>query len=773
MDDAVSQTANWAGSRLLLRRLRDVMAGGGTAQQRLDRIVQLIARDLVAEVCSIYVRRAGDVLELFATEGLKAEAVHRTRLRVGEGIVGEIAAYARPTALADAQSHPNFAYRPETGEEAYKSMMGVPILRGGRLLGVLAIQNRTPRHYTDEEVETLETVGMVTAELIASGELIGRKEQAPADGIGLKPLRLEGVKMSGGMAMGRAYTHRTHVTIAQIVAEDPETENTRLETALDAMHRRLDAILETAHAENGRGSGNRTASNDTTEHLDILRTFRMIAEDRGWIKRIKDAIATGLTAEGAVVRVRDETRARMSKITDAYLRERLNDLEELATRLLQHLAGGDEASVPDPADLPDETILIADQLGPAELLEYDRTKLRGVVLEEGSATAHVAIVARALDIPVVGRVKDVLERVEPYDRIIVDGNNAVCFVRPGEEFKNAFRDSMALYAEERAQFLKERNLPSVTRDGVEIDLMMNAGLLIDMGHLSETGAAGVGLYRTEVPFMVRPSFPDVATQADLYEQILDQAAGKPVVFRTLDIGGDKVLPYFEDPEEENPAMGWRAIRISLDRPTLLRTQLRAIVKASAGRDISVMFPMIAHVGEFDAAKKILNKELDRAGLSGRGKQHVRVGAMLEVPALAFQLEALARRADFVSIGTNDLLQFLFASDRGNPKLSGRYDPLSPPALALIRQIVETCAANHLELSVCGEMAGHPVQAMTLIGLGLRRLSMTPGAIGPVRRMVRSLDVGKLEDYLPALLEADGGSLTTRLTGFARDHGITI
>jgi len=375
----------WAGPRKLLRRLRDVMAGPGDAQERLDRIARLIARDMVAEVCSIYLRRAGDVLELFATQGLKPESVHNTRLRIGEGIVGAVAADSRPMALADARKHPNFAYRPETGEEIYTSMMGVPILRGGRMLGVLAIQNRTERHYTDEEVEVMETVSMVVAEMVLGGELIQASEQRPADGIGIAPLRLEGVRLNGGLAMGHAVLHRPQIPVGRTVAEDAETEKRRLEEALASMHRRLDEMLEVADAH---GPG---------DHIDILKTYRMFAEDRGWIRRIVENIDNGLTAEGAVVRVQDDSRARMKKVEDAYLRERLLDLEDLAFRLLQHLTGdGDRAQ-----NLPEETILIARNMGPADLLDYDRSHLKALMLEEGSSTSDVAFVARALQIPVI------------------------------------------------------------------------------------------------------------------------------------------------------------------------------------------------------------------------------------------------------------------------------------------------------------------------------------------------------------------------------------
>lgn len=756
--DNTTTTANWAGPRMLLRRLRDVMAGPGDAQSRLNKIARLIAADLVAEVCSIYVRRAGDVLELFATKGLKTSAVHLTRLRVGEGIVGAIAASGRPMALDDAQSHPSFAYRPETGEEIYVSMMGVPILRGGRMLGVLAIQNRSQRFYTDVEVEMLETVSMVIAEMVAGGELIGESELRPADGIGLSPLRLEGVGLNHGLAMGHAVLHRPEIPVGRTVAEDADTEKHRLEEALSSMHRRLDDMLETADAH---GSG---------DHIDILKTYRMIAADKGWIRRIVENIDNGLTAEGAVVRVQDDTRARMKQVDDAYLRERLLDLEDLAFRLLQHLTGGDG----EPQVLPEDTILVARSMGPADLLDYDRSRLKALVLEEGSTTSHVAIVAKALQIPVVGRVKNILDRVEPMDPIMVDGSNALVYLRPGEDVLSAFRTSMRLFEQKRAAYFAAKDLPSVTLDGVQIDLLMNAGLLIDMGHLHDTGANGIGLYRTEVPFMVRSEFPDTNAQAELYRKILDQAEGKPVTFRTLDIGGDKVLPYFQEAEEENPAMGWRAIRIAIDRPSLMREQLRALIMACNGRPLRVMFPMVANVYEFVQARAMLDKEVGRASYRGIPlPSKLEVGAMLEVPSLIFQLDALAGKADFISIGSNDLQQFLFACDRGNPRLDGRYDTLSAPMLSMIREVVARCRQNGFQLSVCGEMAGNPLDALALIGLGVRTLSMSPANIGPVRDAVRKCNSAALADFTESLTRRTDRSQRGAMANFARDHGIPV
>lgn len=755
----MAQRATWAGSRLLLRRLRDVMAGSGSAQERLDLIAQTIARDMVAEVCSIYVRRAGDVIELFATEGLHADAVHKIRFRFGEGIVGVVAASARPIALAEAQKHPNFAYRPETGEEIYQSMLGVPILRGGRVLGVLAIQNRTQREYAEEEIETLETVGMVIAEMLATGEVINSQEQQPVDGLALKPLRLEGIRISPGLALGNAVLHQPTITITDPIAEDEEEEIRRIEEAMSDMHSALDTLIARFDGE--------TAS----DHLDILRTFRMVAEDRGWIRRIREAIGTGLTAEAAVARVQNDTRARMAVVQDPYIRERLADFEELTNRLQQHLAGD---IGPSGITLPDNAVLVARQLGPAELLDYDHTKLRGVVLEEGSVVSHVAIVARALDIPVVGRVRGAVSRIEPLDRIVVDGQNGVCFIRPGEDFQRVFSESMDLYAAQRAAYARDRDKPTVTVDGVDVNVFINAGLLIDVPHLEESGAVGIGLYRTEVPFMVRSGFPNVDEQRKLYQSILDQAGSKPVVFRTLDIGGDKIPSYVRESEEENPALGWRALRIGLDRPYMLRQQLRALLEAASGRALHVMFPMVAEVAEFDAARAILDLEIKRAATKGiEPPSSMAVGTMLEVPALVFQLPVLLSRVDFISVGSNDLQQFLFASDRGNPKLDGRYDPLAPGMLRMLKTVQEACEVANVPLALCGEMAGSPIEALALIGLGFRRLSMNASSVGPIRAMVRSVHCEKLSGFVESIMNSHHHSLRSYLASYAKDHKIQI
>lgn len=756
----MEKMAAWGGvPRQLLRRLRDIMAGAGSAQERLDRVVKIIAAEMVAEVCSAYVRRSGDILELCATEGLRPEAVHRTTLKVGEGLVGDIAEEARPLALADAQAHPNFAYRPETGEEIFHSLMGVPILREGRVLGVLAVQNRTMRHYTEEEIETLETIAMVLAELVAGGELVTRGTAGPGAPEPGLPLRLTGVRICAGMAMGRAVLHQPTVAIKRVVAEDPEIELGRLRGAVAELHDTLDRMLG---ATDLAGAG---------EHRDVLEAYRMFAEDRGWLGRIREAIRSGLTAEAAVQKVQNDTRVRMNQIEDDYLRERLSDLEDLNNRLLMHLSGGTGAKPA--ADLPDDAILVAHNLGPAELLDYDRKKLRALVLEEGSPTAHVSIVARALDIPVVGRVKDVFSRVDPLDQMIVDGDGAIVMLRPAEEARQTYAKGITQRAERAAAYAKLRGLPAESKDGVSVSLNINAGLLLDLAHLEDGNADGVGLYRTEIPFMIRSAFPDVRAQEDLYRQVLERAGDRPVTFRTLDVGGDKLLPYFTSGHEDNPAMGWRAIRIALDRPFMLRQQLRALVRAAEGRELRVMFPMIAEVSEFVAARRIIELELEHALMRGRMPSRVKVGAMLEVPSLGYQLPALFREADFVSVGSNDLMQFLFASDRGSPRMADRYDVLSPPVLTFLGQLADAAAAAGKPLALCGEMAGRPIEAMALLGLGFRVLSMAPPSVGPVKAMLRKLKIEPLAALVRALSRSSEHSVRETLRTYARDQEVPI
>lgn len=745
------------GPRLVLRRLREVMASPRSPQERLDQIVSVIAANMVAEVCSIYIVRAGDILELFSSEGLNPSAVHKTNLRVGEGLVGEIAARGVPLNLSDAQSHANYAYRPETGEEIYHSLMGVPVVRAGRVLGVLVVQNVTRRHYTDEEVEALQTVAMVVAEFIGSGELIDPSEVHEgtfAQGI---PPKIDGVTLAQGVAMGSVVLHEPRVEVTNLIAEDEVYENERLDGALEALRTSIESLLEASDLS------------VAGEHHDVLETYKMFANDRGWVQKIRDAIGSGLTAEAAAQRVQVDNRTRMASVADSYLRERLSDLNDLSNRLIRHLMGGMNSN----SDLfPADAIVVARNLGPAELLDYDRAKLRGIVLAEGTPNSHAAIVARAIGVPMLGQVEGIVGLADPGDQVILDSNTAQVFLLPTQDVVDSYQETLKARERRQAYYAERRDLPAVTRDGQQISLSINAGLLVDLPHVEDTGADGIGLFRTEFQFMVSATLPRLAVQRELYSKVLEAAGDKRVVFRTLDIGSDKVVPFLDRPREENPALGWRAIRLGLDRPALLRYQVRALLQAAGERELNIMFPMVADVSEFLAAKGILEKEIDRHARRGHSQPSaVRIGAMIEVPALAWQLNSLLPLVDFVSVGSNDLMQYFFAADRGNTLVSNRYDLLSPAALSFLKAVLDKSHEAGVEISLCGEAAGQPLEAMALIGLGFRNISMPPAAVGQVKEMVRSLDASALANYLITLLDTSEHSLRSRLQNFARDHDI--
>jgi phosphotransferase system enzyme I (PtsP) len=749
------------GPRVLLRRLREVMAEPVSAQERLDKIVVLIAANMVAEVCSVYVLRVDGTLELYATEGLKREAVHQTVLNQDEGLVGLVASEANPINLSEAQSHPAFSYHPETGEEIYHSFLGVPILRAGNTLGVLVVQNRARRTYSEEEEEALQTTAMVLAEMIASGELLALAK--PGAEPAIRPRRhLNGVPISDGIALGHVVLHEPRVTVKNVIADDVQKELARLNEAVDTLRGDLDAMFERGELAEGG------------EHRDVLEAYRMFAHDQGWQHRLQEAVMTGLTAEAGVERVQSDTRARMLRSTDPYMRERLHDLEDLGNRLMRQLMGRDHA--PSKEQLPDNAIIVARTMGPAALLDYDRKKLRGLLLEEGSPTSHVAIVARALGIAAVGEISNATGLVDAGDPIIVDGTTGDVHVRPPQDIEIAYGERVKLRARRQAQYRALRDKPCITKDGEHVSLMINAGLMVDLPHIADTGAAGIGLFRTELQFMVATAMPRIAEQLSLYRAVLDAAGDKPVTFRTLDIGGDKVLPYMRAVEEENPALGWRAIRLGLDRPGLMRSQVRALLRAAAGRELKIMFPMVATVAEFDEAKALVEGELTHL----RRHRHklpdrVEVGTMVEVPSLLFQLDELIPRVDFLSVGSNDLVQFLYAVDRGNMRVANRFDPISPPVLRALKNIVEKATAGGKPVTLCGELASTPAGALMLVALGYRSLSLTPSALGAIKAMLLDLDSRKAAAMLRPLIEKPAKDLKIRqrIEEFAAAEGLQL
>jgi phosphotransferase system enzyme I (PtsP) len=804
----------------------------------LAELARLLAAELVSEVCSIYVMRPGEILELTATHGLNAAAVGRTRLRVGEGIVGLCAATQEVLNLADAQNHPAFAYRAETGEEPFASMIAVPVRRAGRTVGVLAAQNRNPRQYSEEEIDVLETVTMLLAELLAAGGATDGAEEGVAATV---PRVFTGVTLGGGIVIGPVFVRGGRPTISRLLADDPAAELERLTDAADRMQRGLDELIASRVPSGGAaGAASR----------EVLAAYRLVAADAGWLRRVGDVIRTGITAEAAVARVAGEVRDRMRRITDPYLRERLADLDELADRLLVTLTGpagtglmatGPMATgpvadsggggpaprprLPDP--VPPDTILLARRLGPADLLDWHARGVAGVVIEEASMAGHAAIVARAIGLPALGGARGAVEAARSGGGLaVLDADEGRLILRPDAEVRQVYTRALEARTARQAGWAAYRDRPTVTADGTSVTLMLNVGLGLELDQLDATGAAGIGLYRSEIAMLARGEVADVAEQAATYAKVLDAAGDRPVLFRTLDLGADKVLPGSAPTEEENPAMGWRSLRIGLDRPALLRRQLRALLLAAGGRDLSVMFPMVATVAEFRAARALLEAEAKRVRPAPRS---LRVGSMLEIPALMWQLPELLEEVDFISIGSNDLLQFVFAADRGTPAIANRYDLLSQPMFDLLEQVL--CAASTagggpghrraaglrhglapardgeaakneglrqdteqgtartqcgttqggviqgggVPVSLCGEAAGRPLEALALVGLGITSLSMPASGILPIKAMLAQLDLVSFRPVLAAIRRGGAGraSLREPIATWAREHGLPV
>ncbi|KRS17086.1 phosphoenolpyruvate--protein phosphotransferase [Roseovarius indicus] len=736
-------------SRQMLGRLRSVMAEDAAGQTRLDRITRLIAEEMHCEVCSIYLFRDEDTLELCATEGLKAEAVHQTRMRLGEGLVGRIAKRGHIINTDDAPGTRGFRYMPETGEEAYCSMLGVPVQRLGETLGVLVVQSKEARIFSEEEVYAVEVVAMVIAEMAELGAFVG-------EGAAMKARHQQAVLFHGaagqeGAAQGHVWLHDPRVVVTNPIADDPHREMEKLTTAVDELRVGVDRMLS-------------NAKTGDSEQLQVLEAYRMFANSKGWMRRMEEDISRGLSAEAAVEKEQSAARARMSQVTDAYLRDRLHDLDDLSNRLLRILTGqGNETG----AEMPADPILIARNIGPAELLDYGR-RLKGIVLEEGSVGSHAAIVARALAIPLVIHAERITTEALNGDLILVDGDQGVAHLRPDESVVNAFRDKMAMAAKAQERYASIRDKPAETVCGTRISLLMNAGLMADLPSLDGSGAEGVGLFRTELQFLIRNHMPKRAELSELYARVMDAAQGKRVTFRTLDIGSDKVLPYMTATDEPNPALGWRAVRVGLDKPGVMRMQLQALIRAANGRPLSVMFPFVAQREEFTAARAEMEKALERERILGHNlPSTLEVGAMLETPSLAFAPDSFYREVDFLSIGGNDLKQFFFAADRENELVRKRYDTLNVSFLTFLEGIVDRCNRLETPLSFCGEDAGRPVEAACMAAIGLRSLSMRPASIGPVKSILRRTDLGELREVIHEAREAGVQSVRPQVMEYLR------
>ncbi|WP_439103926.1 phosphoenolpyruvate--protein phosphotransferase [Celeribacter marinus] len=741
-------------SRKLLGRLRDTLAEDTGSQERLDHITHLIADSMRTEVCSIYLFRDDDTLELCATEGLKAEAVHQTRMRIGEGLVGRVARSKQTINTADAPSERGFRYMPETGEEIYSSFLGLPIQRLGDTLGVLVVQSKQARQFSDDEIYALEVVAMVLAEMTELGAFVGEDS---AFGIHTHPVLFRGATGQEGVAEGNVYLHEPRVVVTNPVADDPDKETIRLNEAVDTLRLSVDDML--SHLEPNE-----------KDQREVLETYRMFANSRGWMRRMETDIARGLSAEAAVEKEQSVARTRLSASSDPYMRERLHDLDDLSNRLLRILTGqGHETG----AEMPENAILIARNIGPGELLDYGKN-LKGIILEQGSVGSHAAVVARAWAIPLVIHADRITTEALNGDHVLIDGDQGVVHLRPEENVARAFREKIAMQAQAVERYVGLVDLPADTICGKRINLHMNAGLMADLPSLASSGAEGVGLFRTELQFLIRNKVPRRGELASLYGRVMDAARGKRVAFRTLDIGSDKVLPYMKPQDEPNPAMGWRAIRVGLDKRGVMRMQLQALIRACAGRPLTIMFPFVAQFEEFRAAKAMLEAELVSEKRLGRVlPTEVEVGAMLETPSLAFAPDQFFEETDFISIGGNDLKQFFFAADRENERVRRRYDTLNVSFLTFIRQIVERCNAHGTPVSFCGEDAGRPVEAVALAAMGVRTLSMRPASIGPVKSVLRKVDLDRVTSLVDEAAARGDQSVRSAIVAYLAESGIAV
>ncbi|MEM8538471.1 MAG: phosphoenolpyruvate--protein phosphotransferase [Pseudomonadota bacterium] len=720
-------------SRKLLGRLREALAADSAGQERLDAVVNLIADSMGTEVCSIYLFRDADTLELCATKGLQPEAVHQTRMRLGEGLVGRTAKRRSVINTADAPSAKGFRYMPETGEERFSSFCGVPIQRLGEVLGVLVVQSKAAREYTPDEIYALEIVAMVIAEMTELGAFVG--EGAALSARHQQPVLLRGSVAQEGTSEGVVFLHEPRVVVTNPISDDPTAEAARLHTAINELRAGVDDML----------TGARSVDAD---QIQVLEAYRMFANSTSWLKRMEEDVQNGLSAEAAVEKEQSLARSRMSRAADPYLRERLSDLDDISNRLLRILTGqGRDAR----ADMPDNPILVARNIGPGELLEYGK-QIKGIVLEEGSVGSHAAIVARAWAIPLIINAQGVTREALNGDPILVDGEQGIAHLRPDDSVQSAFRDKIAMQTRAQERYASIRDLPAKAKCGSIVSLQMNAGLIADLPSLAGSGAEGVGLFRTELQFLIRNQMPRRAELSALYDRVMNAAGGKRIAFRTLDIGSDKVLTYMKPNDEPNPAMGWRAIRVGLDKPGVLRMQLQALLRAANGRPLAVMFPFITQLAEFRAARAEMDKAIARETKLGHNlPEKLEVGAMLETPSLAYAPDVFFEEVDFISIGGNDLKQFFFAADRENELVRKRYDTLDVSFLAFLEFIISRCKATGTQLSFCGEDAGRPVEALCFAALGFRSLSMRPASIGPVKHLLRRVNLDEVKAVMDAAI----------------------
>ena len=727
----------------LMQNLQRLLQKSTETDQKLANIMHEISVFFKADAAVSYISVDDNYLELFSSYGDTFEHSN-TNIRYGDGFIGEIASKEQ-------------VFSKTNQDDLFTSIIGAPLMLWDKVVGVILIAYQNQHDFTETEIDSLKTVAMFLATVFASEEISNYKRKlAKSRGFHVKDY-LKGIVLNKGYGVGPAVVHHRRRAITQLFTQNIDKELELLENARSQMI----TSLNNSFKQNVLDAG---------EHIEILETYQMLANDKGWYQKIADHIKTGLTAEAAVEKTYEDMRDKLSVSSDIYIKERLNDLRDISDRLRSFLSGEHLKNEHHLKDF----ILVAQSMGPADLMDYDYSKIRALILEDGTSTMHVSIVAKALNIPVVAKIKGLYKDVEEGQLLAVDGMEGFVYTNPPTEIIETFTKRQKQMSEWRTELKEISKKPSQTRDGKHISLNINVGLDFDLEYLKLSNCDGIGLYRTELPFMTSQKLPSVSEQVSIYRKLLNQAPDKRVVFRSLDVGSDKLLPYWGELKEDNPAIGWRYIRITLDRRALLRSQMKAFLQAAAGRELDVMFPMISSYHEFMEAKNTLLLEYEKQKQCHNPlPSKLNIGLMIEVPSVIFELDEILKQADFISVGTNDLAQFIFASDRTNPRLENRYDVLSAPFLKVMQNIVLKAKEYNIACSVCGEMASIPVEMMALLGLGFRCFSCTGSSFASVKKTLCSIHLNELTDYVQTLLKSNKKTLRPQLTAYAYDHGIAI
>jgi phosphotransferase system, enzyme I, PtsP len=725
-------------------------------RETLDRVVAAIAAGMNAEVCSLYIfDPQRERLVLRATVGLDRDSVGKVSMRVNEGLVGMVIEGGGPISVADAISHPRYKYFPETGEERYHTFLGVPVLDGRhKPIGVLVAQTLERRKFSKTEIRLLSTAANQVAQIMSHFQLretlatkekerleykrrmveanrqlkdyekVGGKTRVAAP-VKIRRPRLVGLPAAPGFAQGIAHVVGMFLSTVDRNqrARDSKAELKRLEEALVRSRSELGVLK------------NRMAPLMPESDLEIFDGHRLILEDEEFLRRIRDTISAGYSAESALFRVIEELSASMLAVADGYLRERATDFRDVGHRVLRHLRQEERKGA-----FTRSTIIVGEEMTLSQLTLVSHEKLAGIALQSGGVTSHAAILARAFEIPTVVGIEHLMESVVEGDHLVLDGNSGVVYVNPSPDIERDYQGLTRRYEAFKKELLEESDEPTATRDGHRVAMLANIALIADVHLAVRYGAEGIGLLRSEFSFLTYEDFPDENQQLALYTQMLEVTGRRPVTIRTLDIGADKYPPYLRVPREDNPFLGWRSIRISLEMPGLFKVQLRAILRAAARYNVRVLFPMISSLEELRRAKELLAEA--QAELYKEGLEHnpdIEVGIMVEVPSAVWLAPRLAREVDFFSIGTNDLIQYLLAADRNNPKVAHLYEALHPAVISAIAEVVNVARGADKEVCICGEMASDPLAALLLVGIGLDEMSLSPLFIPVVRKVVRAVD----------------------------------